>query len=84
MAIYLGPYDVIAVDGKEYRRGDNINVSQARLEQLRTIEHYRFDGDEPLPAAPIMSNTPDVPPASTESAIAQRTPAKAATPDTGQ
>lgn len=61
MPLYLGPYDVVVIDGREYRRGDNVAVSQSRLDQLRSIERYRFDGDDPVHAAPIMSNTPDEP-----------------------
>lgn len=58
---YIGPFDVVQVDGKTYRRGDAINVSQARLDQLRSHDGYRFDGDQNVNATPIMSNAGDPP-----------------------
>lgn len=63
MPVYTGPFDVVQVDGKTYRRGDNINASQARLDQLRSNPGggYRFEGDEQITATPIMSNTGDPP-----------------------
>jgi hypothetical protein len=58
---YIGPFDVVQVDGKTYRRGDPINVSQTRLDQLRSYDGYRFDSDQAVNAVPITSNVGDPP-----------------------
>lgn len=54
MPKYLGPYDVVTIDGKEYQRGDNVQVSKDRLRQLTRGERYLFEDVEQPPAVPVM------------------------------
>lgn len=51
--------DVLVVDGKEYKRGDNVPLSQALADHHRDHAGLRFEGDpDPVSTAPVFEARP--------------------------